>query len=47
MRTPGESAIVWSDYMKNRAELRGFDLSKIEVLLRYGGKDTLIPQRDA
>ena len=38
MRTPGESAIVWSDYMKNRAELRGFDLSKIEVLLRYGGE---------
>jgi hypothetical protein len=27
--------IVWTDYMKYRAELRGFDLSRIEQILRY------------
>ncbi len=28
--------IVWSEYLKYRAELRGFELSKIEKILRYG-----------
>jgi hypothetical protein len=36
VRTPEESVIVWSDYVKYRAELRGFELSKIEKILRYG-----------
>ncbi len=27
--------IIWSDYIKYRAELRGFDLTKIERILRY------------
>ena len=36
MRTPEESVIVWSDYVKYRAKLRGFELSKIENVLRYG-----------
>ena len=26
--------IIWSDYMKYKAELRGFDLAKIESILR-------------
>lgn len=27
--------IVWSDYLQYRAQLRGFDLDKIEEILRY------------
>ena len=27
--------IVWTDYMKYRARLRGFDLAKIENIVRY------------
>jgi hypothetical protein len=27
--------IVWTDYMKHRARLRGFDLAKIERILRH------------
>jgi len=27
--------IVWSDYLQYRAQLRGFDLGKIEEILRY------------
>ena len=27
--------IVWTDYLKYRAILRGFDLEKIEEILRY------------
>ena len=30
-----DSVIVWSDYLKYRAELRGFELSKIENILRH------------
>lgn len=26
--------VIWSDYMKYKAELRGFDLAKIENILR-------------
>lgn len=33
-----ESIIVWSDYLKYRAELRGFELSKIENILRHSGE---------
>jgi len=32
------SKILWSEYMKYRAELRGFKLSKIEIILRYSGE---------
>ena len=28
-------SIVWTNYMKYRANLRGFDLPKIEDILRY------------
>ena len=28
--------IIWSDYLHYRASLRGFDLAKIEEILRYG-----------
>ena len=27
--------IIWTDYMKYRANLRGYDLSVIEDILRY------------
>jgi len=33
-----DSVIVWSDYLKYRAELRGFELSKIENILRHSGE---------
>jgi hypothetical protein len=32
------SAIVWTDYFRYRAELRGFDLAKVEAILRYGAE---------
>lgn len=38
MGNPEESVIIWSDYLKYRAELRGFELSKIENILRYSGE---------
>lgn len=28
--------IVWTDYMKYRVRLRGFDLAQVESLLRFG-----------
>jgi len=28
-------SVVWTDYMRYRAELRGFDLSRIEEIVRY------------
>lgn len=30
--------IVWSDYMRYRAKLRGFSLEKIEEILRYSSE---------
>jgi hypothetical protein len=30
-----ESVIVWSEYMNYRAELRGFELPKIENVIRF------------
>jgi len=30
--------IVWSDYLKYRARLRGFDLSEVEQVLRYSAE---------
>jgi hypothetical protein len=30
--------IVWSNYLRYRAELRGFDLAKIEEILRFSGE---------
>jgi len=30
-----KSTIVWTDYIKYRAKLRGFDLEKIEEIVRY------------
>ena len=38
MVNPEESKIVWSEYIKYRAELRGFELTKIESILRYSGE---------
>lgn len=35
MGIPKESVIIWTDYMKYRAELRGFELSKVENILRH------------
>jgi hypothetical protein len=28
--------IIWTDYLKYRVELRGFDLAEIERILRFG-----------
>ena len=30
--------IIWTDYMRYRAESRGFDLDKIEHIVRYSGE---------
>jgi hypothetical protein len=30
--------IIWTDYMKYRARLRGFDLARIEHIVRYSGE---------
>lgn len=38
MRIPEESVIVWTDYIKYSAELRLFELSKVENILRYSGE---------
>ncbi len=38
MENPKESIIIWSDYLKYRTELRGFELSKIENILWYSGE---------
>lgn len=38
MGNPEEPVIVWTGYMKYRAELRGFKLSKIENILRHSGE---------
>lgn len=35
MGSLGNVKIIWSEYMKYRTELRGFDLRKIEDILRY------------
>ena len=35
MKNPEQISIVWSDYIKYRIDLRGFDLKKIESILRY------------
>ncbi|MFM9264819.1 hypothetical protein L2I57_006395 [Tychonema sp. BBK16] len=30
--------IIWTDYMQYRAELRGFDLSILENIIRFSGE---------
>ncbi len=35
MNSPETFSITWTSYMKYRTKLRGFDLSKIEDILRY------------
>ena len=32
------ATIVWTDYMRYRAMLRGFDLAKIESIVRYSSE---------
>ena len=41
MGIPEESVIIWTGYMKYRAELRGFELSKIENILRHSAEKYL------
>ncbi|MEW6419469.1 MAG: hypothetical protein AB1480_15375 [Nitrospirota bacterium] len=38
MENPEEFIIIWSNYLKYRTELRGFELSKIENILRHSGE---------
>ena len=35
MESIKNSKIVWTDYVKYRADIRGFDLEKIEEILRF------------
>jgi len=35
LKRPEKFSIIWTSYMKYRANLRGFDLAKIEEILRY------------
>lgn len=35
MKNPEPDLVVWSDYLKYRIQLRGFELSKIEKILRH------------
>ena len=32
------SNIVWTEYLQYRAELRGFDLTKLERIIRHSGE---------
>ena len=41
MGIPEESVIIWTGYMKHRTELRGFELSKIENILRHSAEKYL------
>ena len=34
----GETHIAWTDYLRYRAELRGFDLAHIEEIVRYSNE---------
>lgn len=38
METPEKFSIVWTDYIKYRADLRGFEPKKVEDILRYSGE---------
>jgi hypothetical protein len=38
VKNPEESIIIWSNYLKYRTELREFELSKIENILRHSGE---------
>jgi hypothetical protein len=33
-----EATIVWTEYMKYRADLRGYDLATVEHILRYSSE---------
>ncbi len=35
MGNPEQISIIWSDYIKYRIDLRGFDFKKVESILRY------------
>ena len=41
MGIPEGSVIIWTGYMKHRTELRGFELSKIENILRHSAEKYL------
>lgn len=38
MKNIEEYSIVWNDYIKYRADLRGYALDKIEAILRYSSE---------
>ena len=38
MANPEKSSVIWSEYMKYRVQLREFELSKIENIIRYSGE---------
>lgn len=38
MENSERPAIIWSDYIKYRADLRGFEISQIENIVRYSAE---------
>jgi len=34
--------VVWTEYMKYRARLRGFDLARVEEIVRYSSERYLL-----
>ena len=38
MENSEQPSIIWSDYIKYKADLRGFELTKMENILRYSGE---------
>ncbi|WP_224410473.1 hypothetical protein [Oscillatoria salina] len=35
---PSISTVIWSEYIRYRAKLRNFDLTKIEEIIKYSGE---------
>ena len=35
MENPEKSVVLWTEYMKYKTELRGFELSKLDNILRH------------
>ena len=38
MENSEQPSIIWSDYIKYKADLRGFELTTMENILRYSGE---------
>lgn len=36
--TPADTQIIWTDYLRHRARVRGFDLDAIEQIVRFSSE---------